>query len=98
PPRLGLRRRRRGRRRLGRRSPDERLRGEADLALAVLDARVDEDADERAEEAVAGAEPALAARRLDQPATHLDQQVLGDGVEVAAYGQHVGRARPQARP
>ena len=62
----------------------EALRQEAHLALAVLDARVDEDADERSEEAVAGADAALAARRLHQPAPHVGQQLLGDRVQVGA--------------
>ena len=74
----------------------ERLRYEAHLTLAVLDAGVHEDADERAEEAVARAEAPLPARRLHQPATNIRQQVLGDRVEIAAHEHNVPRPWPQA--
>ena len=47
----------------------KRLRVEADLALALLDARVDEDADQRAEEAVARARPPLPGGRTSQRRT-----------------------------
>src|SRR5437868_5392503 len=56
----------------------ERLRQEAQLFLAILDPRVDEDAHERAEDAVPRADAALAAGRLHQPAAHVGQQLFGD--------------------
>src|SRR5205809_717719 len=58
----------------------EALRDEADLPLAVFDAWVDEDAHERAEEAVARPDAALSATGLDQPAPHVGHELLRDGI------------------
>jgi hypothetical protein len=86
---------RRWRHRGQRRGQDERLRHEPHLPLAVLDARVDEDADERSEEAVARAQPSLPAGRLHQPPSDVRQQILGDRIQIAPHQHDVTAAHLQ---